>query len=89
MCELCNTQNLEAQQHAEELDHMTSQIDAYPQAALDHLIEHHLSEVIRALIKEIDSMTEDIGFYVDNKEACDAFDYASAALKHGLEAGGK
>jgi hypothetical protein len=66
----------EARQHQEELDHMTSQIDAYPQAALDHLTEHHLSEVIRALIKKIDSMT-------------DALDYASAALKHGLEADGK
>ena len=76
----------EARQHQEELDHMTSQIDAYPQQALDHLTKHHLGDVIRALIKEIDSMTEDMGFYFDNKEACDAFDYASAALKHGLKA---
>jgi len=66
-----------------------TKIDAHLQVALDHLTEHHLSEVIRALIKKIDSMTEDMGFYLDNKEACDAFDYASAALKHGLEADGK
>lgn len=79
----------ETQQHQEELDHMTNQMDAYLQVALGHLVEHHLGDVMRALVQEIESMTSDMGYYFDNKEACDAFDVAADALKKGLDAEAK
>ena len=76
---------LEREQHQEELDHMTNQIDSYPHAAIGHLVEHHLGDVMRALVQEIESMTSDMGYYFDNKQACDAFEVAANALKMGLD----
>ena len=63
---------------------MTNQIDSYPHAAIRHLVEHHLGDVMRALVQEIESMTSDMGYYFDNKDECDAFDAAADALKRGL-----
>lgn len=78
MCELCNVQTTE--------EHTASQLTDHLRVALGHLIEHHLDVVMRALVHEIDSMTSDMGFYLDNQSACDAFDVAAEALKQGLAA---
>ena len=66
-----------------------TQLTKHLQVALGHLVEHHLGDVMRALVQEIESMTSDMGYYFDNKEACDAFDAAADALKKGLDAEAK
>ena len=65
---------------------LETQLTKHLQVALGHLVEHHTGDVMRALVQEIESMTSDMGFYFDNKEACDAFDVAAAALRKGLAA---
>ena len=74
-----------AEPNQDELNYMTSQIDAYLQEALSHLMDEHLGEVMRALTKEIGLMTSDMGYYLSNQSSCDEFLVAAEALKRGLK----
>jgi hypothetical protein len=84
MCELCNVQNFEAQQHADELDHMSDQMDAYPLYAADWLAEHHTDVVAEQLCRFLDGLTSDMGWALPRPEASAAVDAAVLSLKHAM-----
>jgi hypothetical protein len=84
MCELCNTQDLEAKQHAEELDHMTDQMDAYPLYAADWIAENHTAVVAEQLCKYLDDLTSDMEWALPRPEASAAIDAAVLSLRHAM-----
>lgn len=84
MCELCNVQDSEAQQHQDELDHMTSQMDAYTSYAAEWLAENHSDVVAEQLCKFLDGLTSDMGWALPRPEASAAIDAAVLSLRHAM-----